>query len=66
MRFAEGGLYIERYEKCANCGILLYEDDPREPGASDREQFCSKWCRDWATNRATRQNPGSDLHNLLK
>ena len=24
MRFSENGYYIERYVKCANCGLLVY------------------------------------------
>ena len=24
MRFSENGLYVEKYIKCANCGLLVY------------------------------------------
>jgi len=26
MRFSANGYYIERYVKCANCGLLIYDD----------------------------------------
>ena len=26
MRFSDNGYYIEKYVKCANCGLLIYGD----------------------------------------
>ena len=54
MRFAERGLYIERYVKCANCGILLYEEDQGQAIEQDDDTYCSDWCLAWARERAAR------------
>ncbi len=52
MRFSDTGYYIERYVKCGNCGVLVYDDgvtsaDPRFKDVT----FCSDWCVDWRTQR---------------
>ncbi len=52
MRFSDTGYYIERYIKCGNCGVLVYDEgvkasDPKLEG----ETFCSDWCVDWRTQR---------------
>ncbi len=46
MRFSEGGLYVEAYIKCANCGVLIYEADEGQLTV-DGTPFCSQWCHDW-------------------
>ncbi|MEX2480251.1 MAG: hypothetical protein WD928_05255 [Gammaproteobacteria bacterium] len=52
MRFSDNGYYIERYVKCANCGMLIYDDGVTAPVAGEAQQYCSQWCVDWATARA--------------
>ena len=52
MRFSDTGYYIERYIKCGNCGVLVYDEgvkasDPKLEG----ETFCSDWCVDWRSQR---------------
>jgi N-methylhydantoinase B len=49
MRFSENGLYIEKYIKCANCGLLVF--GPGTPGfrAGKKAIFCSDWCVQWST-----------------
>ena len=48
MRFAQNRLYVEAYIKCANCGVLIYENAPVDDPAAI---YCSDWCRDWAARR---------------
>lgn len=58
MKFSQNGLYIERYLKCANCGVLVYEgteDDAAKRVEPDGRLFCSSWCVDWAHEREARQ-----------
>ena len=50
MRFSDNGYYIERYIKCDNCGVLLYEDSNHNYGiegevAGEAKLFCSDWCQ---------------------
>ena len=52
MRFSDNGYYIERYIKCDNCGVLLYEDGIKCEVAGEAKLFCSDWCQQWATARA--------------
>ena len=52
MRFSENGYYIERYIKCDNCGVLIYDDGINADLAGEPQLFCSQWCIDWATARA--------------
>ncbi|SAK85874.1 hypothetical protein AWB77_04541 [Caballeronia fortuita] len=58
MKFSQNGLYIDKYIKCANCGTLVYVDEPKEMKTavqvSDR-LFCSQWCVDWAEARRLRR-----------
>lgn len=49
MRFSQSGLFIERYVKCRNCGVLIYEGDGL---AGLEEEFCSSWCAEWSNLRA--------------
>ncbi len=56
MKFADNGLYIEEYIKCANCGALIYETDrPASVEIEDKGLFCSQWCVDWASAREKRR-----------
>ena len=49
MRFSENGFYIEKYLKCANCGLLIYGDGHQAPGAAaSTGLYCSDWCVEWA------------------
>lgn len=59
MRFADKRYYIEAYIKCANCGVLIYDDDAAAEAASVSEPvYCSSWCRDWAARRASGMQSG--------
>ena len=51
MRFAKSGYFIESYVKCANCGVLIYEDDPKIGSPDGGEVYCSDWCREWKRRR---------------
>jgi 5-oxoprolinase (ATP-hydrolysing)/N-methylhydantoinase B len=51
MRFSDNGYYIERYIKCDNCGVLLYEDGLKGEVAGEAKLFCSDWCQQWASAR---------------
>ncbi len=51
MKFSANRLYVERYLKCKNCGILVYENDPEQVKAEDGTLFCSTWCQDWDAKR---------------
>ena len=53
MRFSDNGYYIERYIKCDNCGVLLYEDGIKDTINGETKQFCSEWCNQWALARAS-------------
>ncbi|MEQ9572832.1 MAG: hydantoinase B/oxoprolinase family protein, partial [Nitratireductor sp.] len=51
MRFAANGFYVESYDKCCNCGVLLYRRD----AAIERDKgglVCGEWCLQWAENGA--------------
>ena len=52
MRFSDTGYYIERYVKCSNCGVLVYDEGVRSstPGLEDAV-FCSRWCSAWKAQR---------------
>ncbi|MGD0075966.1 MAG: hypothetical protein ABSD31_16725 [Candidatus Binataceae bacterium] len=55
MKFSQNGLYIERYTKCANCGVLIYEASAKEQVHHEGQIYCSRWCVDWKTKRDERQ-----------
>ena len=48
MRFSENGYYIERYVKCANCGMLIYNEGLPGRRHDADVVFCSPWCIEWA------------------
>ncbi len=51
MRFADKGYYIDEYVKCANCGVLVYDEGIVDRSAETARIFCSDWCREWASLR---------------
>jgi 5-oxoprolinase (ATP-hydrolysing)/N-methylhydantoinase B len=48
MRFSENGFYVESYVKCANCGLLIYDDGLPGHRHDKAVVFCSPWCVEWA------------------
>lgn len=57
MKFSLNGLYIESYTKCANCGVLIYEnsaEDGRKKTEHEGRIYCSSDCVDWKTARDAR------------
>jgi hypothetical protein len=58
MKFSQNGLYIESYSKCANCGVLIYEnfaEDARKKVQHEGKTYCSQECVDWKTARDARR-----------
>ena len=53
MRFSDNGFYIEKYLKCANCGMLTYGDGIKKEPGGKTPLYCSEWCIEWARLRAT-------------
>jgi 5-oxoprolinase (ATP-hydrolysing)/N-methylhydantoinase B len=51
MRFSENGYYIERYVKCACCGVLVYDEGIAGERHGKPVVFCSGWCVRWAALR---------------
>lgn len=61
MKFAQNRMYIESYNKCPNCGLLLYEEPASGDTARvshDNKTYCSQWCVDFEADRATRRQRG--------
>jgi hypothetical protein len=58
MKFSENGLYIERYIKCGNCGVLIYEKEGQEILTREDVTYCSQWCIDWKMAREERRRGG--------
>lgn len=61
MKFAPNRMYVESYNKCPNCGILLYEKPANatvETVDVDGKTYCSAWCVAWEADRAARRGPG--------
>jgi N-methylhydantoinase B len=52
MRFSENGFYIEKYLKCANCGLLVYGAGVTALVDGKKCLYCSDWCIEWAALRA--------------
>lgn len=46
MKMSENGYYVEKYLKCANCGMLVYGDGVRT-GKGPKGLYCSDWCVQW-------------------
>ena len=58
MRFSEKRFYIESYVKCANCGVLVYDEGVRTTASDGTAHiYCSGWCRDWAAQREGGEKP---------
>lgn len=58
MKFAQNRMYIESYNKCPNCGILLYEKPANaraEAIVSNGKIYCSEWCVKWEEERRQRR-----------
>ena len=51
MRFSANGYYIERYVKCANCGLLVYGEGIAGERHGKACVYCSPWCVEWAALR---------------
>lgn len=64
MKFSQNGLYIEKYIKCANCGTLVYVDDPAQSKDAVTQGdaiFCTQWCVDWAEARRKRRGETAEV-----
>jgi N-methylhydantoinase B len=48
VRFSENGYYVEKYVKCANCGLLIYGPGIKGKRNERPALFCSDWCVEWA------------------
>src|SRR5260370_4472283 len=57
MRFAQNGYYIEKYLKCANCGLLIYGNGIHKPVPGRQALFCSDWCVQWKALRGPSDGP---------
>ena len=56
MRFSPEGYYVERYIKCVNCGLLIYDAGIQASGR--KGLFCSAWCVEWdALRQAGAEHP---------
>ena len=51
MKFSANGYYVERYNKCANCGMLVYGEGLRGERHGKPALFCSDWCIEWTARR---------------
>ena len=50
MQFSDNGYYIERYIKCDNCGVLIYDEGGVKADVKGQALlFCSDWCVEWST-----------------
>jgi N-methylhydantoinase B len=56
MRFSENGYYVEKYVKCANCGLLIYDQGIPVERDGKQELYCSDWCIEWARLRTSDQH----------
>ena len=52
MRLSRNGYYVERYVKCDNCGVLIYDEGLPATVAEQPGLYCSQWCIAWADARA--------------
>jgi N-methylhydantoinase B len=56
MRLSRNGYYVEKYVKCANCGLLIYDAGIPVERDARPELFCSDWCIEWSRLRASGQD----------
>jgi N-methylhydantoinase B len=47
MRFSKNGYYIEKYVKCDNCGVLIYDEGKPVERNGKKFVFCEDWCAEW-------------------
>jgi hypothetical protein len=66
MRFSENGLYIERYIKCGNCGVLIYEKKDQQILTHGGVTYCSQWCIDWKIAREKRRRDDAEVRGECK
>lgn len=59
MKFAENKLYIEAYDKCCNCGVLIYDGGRSAAVERDGKLYCGEWCVEWAAGREARRAAGA-------
>jgi hypothetical protein len=58
MKFANNRMYIESYNKCPNCGILIYEKPANASSGTvilAGKTYCSAWCVEWEEERNKRR-----------
>ena len=60
MRLSKNGYYVEKYVKCANCGLLIYDQGIEVERDGGTRLFCSDWCIEWARLR----DSGADYFQL--
>jgi 5-oxoprolinase (ATP-hydrolysing)/N-methylhydantoinase B len=64
MRFSDRRYYVEAYVKCANCGVLVYDEGLK---GGDGTLYCSDWCRAWAAARdGGNPRPGVPLPRVAR
>ena len=51
MKFSANGYYVERYLKCANCGMLVYDGGIKGERHGKPALYCSDWCIEWTARR---------------
>lgn len=56
MRFSQNGYYVERYVKCDNCGLLIYDEGRRVERDGKPRLYCSDWCIEWSRLRESGQD----------
>ena len=60
MRLSKNGYYVEKYVKCANCGLLIYDAGIEVEQGGKAQLFCSDWCIEWSRLR----DSGEDYFQL--
>jgi 5-oxoprolinase (ATP-hydrolysing)/N-methylhydantoinase B len=51
MRFSKNRYYLEKYLKCNNCGVLIYDAGVKVERKGKEQLFCSDWCVEWSALR---------------
>lgn len=60
MRLSKNGYYVEKYVKCDNCGLLIYDQGISVERDGKALLFCSDWCIEWQRLRQS----GEDYFQL--
>jgi 5-oxoprolinase (ATP-hydrolysing)/N-methylhydantoinase B len=55
MRLSRNGYYVEKYVKCDNCGLLIYDEGITVERGGKAQLFCSDWCIEWSRLRESGQ-----------